>query len=905
MAKIQINGTTYEVRPGRNLLQTCIGLGFDIPYFCYHPALGSVGACRLCAVKKFANPDDKKGKIVMSCMEPIADGLIISVDHPEVIEFRAAVIEGLMTNHPHDCPVCDEGGECHLQDMTTMAGHNYRKFIFNKRTYKNQNLGPFIQHEMNRCIQCYRCVRFYKDYAGGKDLNVFGTANHVYFGRDQEGTLESEFSGNLVEVCPTGVFTDKTLKSHFTRKWDMTHSPSVCVHCSLGCNTILSERYGTVRRTMSRYNSSINGYFLCDRGRFGYEFLNDPRRIRKIMVRSSKNSNPQEVESLAQIDLFSGPEGTSRIMGIGSPRASLESNYVLSAFVGEENFFHGISGKEHALVKKALQMLESSNARIPSLKEAEKYDSVILLGEDVTNTAPMLALSIRQAVRNKSIAMAEKRGIPGWNDAAVRVLNHETRSPVFIASPYSTRLDDIAEGTWQSAPDDIARLGFEIASAVHSDAPSIPLPGKLLQETAGRIAEALLGAENPLIVTGISLGSMAILEAAENLVTALSLRGKKPGLVVVLPESNSAGLGITEGNHLDGALETISNKQIDTLVILENDLFRRIGTEQAGRFFEKCRKVIVVDHTMHETAKRADVLLPAAPYAESAGTLINNEGRAQRYYPAMPIQGSLKESWNWITELMKMTGRDREFAWKSFDQIVASLANRYPLLSGIKENMPDAGFRFFNEKIARQTLRFSGRTAITANVSVSEQQPPNDPDSPLNFSMEGYKGFPPPSLNPYYWSPGWNSPQAINKYLEEPDGAMKSEESGVLIFPKAGNTGSAFRTNIPGPFTERPGELFFTPLHRIFGSEELSSNGKAIMERIQKPFVLLNKKEAEKLNIIENVNYKVNLDQVSVDVVISTDDHVPDGVAGLSLLFPGMPFVNAPGWGKIVPARSV
>src|SRR5512138_2359 len=251
MVKIQIDRTWYEAKPGKNLLETCLALGIYVPHFCYHAALGSVGACRLCAVKKFRNPDDHKGRIIMSCMEPVAEGLIVSVNDPDAAAFRAAVIEGLMTNHPHDCPVCDEGGECHLQDMTVMTGHTYRRFEFKKRTYKNQDLGPFLNHEMNRCIQCYRCVRFYTDYAGGDDLAVLGSHDHIYFGRHQEGPLESEFSGNLAEVCPTGVFTDKTHKEHYTRKWDLTNAPSVCIHCGAGCNTIASERYGGLRRIMS------------------------------------------------------------------------------------------------------------------------------------------------------------------------------------------------------------------------------------------------------------------------------------------------------------------------------------------------------------------------------------------------------------------------------------------------------------------------------------------------------------------------------------------------------------------------------------------------------------------------------------------------------------------------------
>ena len=370
MVKIRIDGKYYEVKPEKNLLETCLALGIDIPHFCFHPALGSVGACRLCAVKKFRDKDDTKGRIVMSCMEPVTEGLIVSVDDPEAKAFRASVIESLMTNHPHDCPVCDEGGECHLQDMTIMTGHNYRRFDFPKRTYNNQELGPFISHEMNRCIQCYRCVRFYRDYAGGKDLNVFSSRNHVYFGRHEDGTLENEFSGNLVEVCPTGVFTDKTLKNHFTRKWDLTNAPSVCVHCSVGCNTIVSERYGSIRRIMSRYNGAVNGYFICDRGRFGYEFVNDEKRIKTVLIRPDKEKKAEYVDNNTLLkSLPSILSKNNKIAGIGSPGASLESNYALMSLVGIENFSHGISKKEYRLTKIILDYLQSCSH---SLIEADR-----------------------------------------------------------------------------------------------------------------------------------------------------------------------------------------------------------------------------------------------------------------------------------------------------------------------------------------------------------------------------------------------------------------------------------------------------------------------------------------------------------------------------------------------------
>jgi NADH-quinone oxidoreductase subunit G len=203
MAKIYIDNEVYEVKDGRNLLETCLSLGFNLPYFCWHPAMHSVGACRQCAVKQFKDEKDTRGKIVMSCMTPVSEGMRISVDDPEAVTFRRSIIEWLMLNHPHDCPVCDEGGECHLQDMTVMAGHNYRTTRFPKRTFKNQYLGPFINHEMNRCIACYRCVRFYCEYAQGRDFNVFASHDHVYFGRYEDGVLESDETALHAEMGPS------------------------------------------------------------------------------------------------------------------------------------------------------------------------------------------------------------------------------------------------------------------------------------------------------------------------------------------------------------------------------------------------------------------------------------------------------------------------------------------------------------------------------------------------------------------------------------------------------------------------------------------------------------------------------------------------------------------------------
>ena len=197
---------------------------------------------------------------------------------------------------------------------------------------------------MNRCIQCQRCVRFYREYAGGHDLNAFHLRDSIYYGRHEDGILESEFSGNLVEICPTGVFTDATLKRHYTRKWDLQMAPSICVHCGLGCNTTVGERYGTLRRIVNRYNHEVNGYFLCDRGRFGYEFVESSLRIRHPLLNGKAATKTRGAGTLRRILR----EGNA--IGIGSPRASLEANFALRTLVGPDRFFAGVLGRRLAAV---------------------------------------------------------------------------------------------------------------------------------------------------------------------------------------------------------------------------------------------------------------------------------------------------------------------------------------------------------------------------------------------------------------------------------------------------------------------------------------------------------------------------------------------------------------------------
>lgn len=901
MATIYVENQPYQIEDGHNLLHSCLSLGFNLPYFCWHPALGSVGACRQCAVKQFKDEQDAQGKLVMACMTPASDGARISIEDQQAREFRAGVIEWLMVNHPHDCPVCDEGGECHLQDMTVMTGHDYRRFRFKKRTYRNQYLGPFINHEMNRCIQCYRCVRFYRDYAGGRDLDVFAAHDHVYFGRHEEGVLENEFSGNLVEVCPTGVFTDKTLKEHYTRKWDLQTAPSVCAHCGVGCNTIPGERYGELRRILNRYHQDVNGYFLCDRGRFGYEFVNSPRRIRKPLLRVDEHSAAEVVSGEAALrhaaKLLSGS-----VIGVGSPRASLEANFALRALVGAENFYAGMSERDSRLVSLALKILREGQARSPSLRDVEMSDAVLALGEDVTNVAPMLALALRQSARRRPMKITEKLKIPEWDDAAVREAVQDTKGPVFIAAPGGGALDDVAAQTYHAAPDDIARLGFAVAHALDANAPPVADLSDDARAFADSVAQALREAERPLVVSGLGCGSEAVMRAAANVAWALRATGRAAGLCFTMPECNSLGAAILcDGG--DGSVEAVfkavEKKAADAVIILENDLYRRADALPVGALLSAAGHVIVIDHLVNAMTPKAEVVLPAATFAEGDGTLVNNEGRAQRFYQVFATEGEVRESWRWLRDLMIAVGHRQAATWRNLDDITAAMAREITAFEPVLKIAPPASFRIVGEKIPRQPHRYSGRTAMLANITVHEPKPPDDPDSPLAFSMEGYEGQPPPPLITRFWSPGWNSVQALNKFQSEIGGPLRGGDPGRRLIEPAQEARTPYFNGPPAAFRRREGEWLVTPLYHIFGSEELSAMSPGVVERSPRPYLALNPDDAAARRVSEGEEVELVLDGAVYRLRVRFHPALPRGVAGLPAGLPELPWAALPGWGRI------
>ena len=619
MPKLIIDDRDIEVAPKTLVIEAAAQLGIMIPRFCYHPALGSVGACRVCAVKFLDGP--LKG-IQMSCMVEAQDGMVVSTTDAEAADFRKHIIEWLMLNHPHDCPVCDEGGHCLLQDMTVSGGHGIRRYAGRKRTYTDQYLGPLIQHEMNRCIHCYRCARYYQEFSGYRDLGVMRNANRTYFGRFQDGILESPFTGNLSDICPTGVYTDKPSR-FFGRRWDYQRNPSLCINCSLGCHTVASIRYREVKRQEARFSEVVNGHFICDRGRYGFFYATLESRVRHASIDGETVSYERALQAaIAKLAKTSRDSGSSAIAAVGSARSSLETQAMLKHLCRLGGWRNPVYFRDPATaskVKTAIARLEPELA--VSLRELEGADYILCVGADPTSEAPMLAMAMRQAQRN-----------------GARVVVMDPR-PVSLALDF----DHLAAGA-----DEMsglvglfikAAVDRETAASFGKDAADFfdKLPD--LDRVAGHPADFFAAAvsdlkksRRPVIVCGTDIVPVQVPGMAADLALLLRAADKKAGLFYLLPGANAFGAGLLSDDEtsLPGIIEAIENGDVRSLVLVESDpFFNCADRNRLARALDRLDLLIVLDYLDSESAQKAHIILPSTTLYEADGIFVNQEGRAQ------------------------------------------------------------------------------------------------------------------------------------------------------------------------------------------------------------------------------------------------------------------------------------
>ncbi len=619
MPTLTIDHRSIAVPGGTKVITAAERLGIMIPRFCFHPALGAVGACRVCAVKFVEGP--VKG-IEMSCMVDAADGMVVATDDPEAVDFRRHVIEFLMLNHPHDCPVCDEGGHCLLQDLTVSGNHGIRRYRGDKRTHRNQYLGPFVAHEMNRCIQCYRCVRLYREYLGGKDLGVMGIGSRVYFGRQKEGPLASPFAGNLIDICPTGVFTDRPSR-HKGRHWDFERTPGICTHCALGCNITISARYREVVRREARLNEEINGYFICDRGRYGYAYGNAEERPRQGIIRGQAADNEETVARMAaELAAVVNNHGPEAVAVVGTCRSSLETLGAMTALCRQQGYFGPVLYESQPTadnLKRAAARF--SMERIVNVKQLSQADFILCVGADPLNEAPMLAPTLRKAVKNGArLAVMDPRPIElpcefdpiraAPHDLAVRLaglLQASIRQELIDRLPPAAALFDAMEG-------------------VDID------PGRIDAEQDAAVVQALKESPRPVILCGTQICDAATIDLAAHGVYLLTAAGKNAGLFYLFPQANSlaAGRWFPEAGDLDTLVDAMETGRIKALITVECDPWsegcRRGPLEKA---LEALDLIAGMDAVQSPWVSKCHLFLPTATVDEGGGLFINAHGTAQ------------------------------------------------------------------------------------------------------------------------------------------------------------------------------------------------------------------------------------------------------------------------------------
>jgi NADH-quinone oxidoreductase subunit G len=530
--------------------------------------------------------------------------MVVSTTDAEAVDFRRQVIEWLMLHHPHDCPVCDEGGHCLLQDLTVAGGHSRRRYRGLKRTYHNQDLGPLVQHEMNRCIQCYRCSRYYQEFTGYRDLGVMGIGNRVYFGRSVSGVLENPFAGNLIDICPTGVYTDKPSRT-IGRRWDYERRASVCLHCSLGCNLTASARYRQIVRHEARPNLEVNGHFICDRGRYGYAYARAVNRPRQALASGTPGRMADILAAAREMIVQTAAQyGPGSVAVAASARSSLET----LARVKQACREHGWRGPAVApTLRQALNLKTAVGCLKPELAVsmaavAQAHD-VLVVGADPLNEAPMLVLALRQVQRRGGrVTVVDPRAVQLPFD-----FDHWAVHPSELAAVMQGLIQEIG-GRQATAP----------VVSVDIDIPAL--------------ARRLNGSPRPVVVCGTDILTPGEIALAADLAGTLCRHPIVAGLFTILAGANAFAAALINEDPLaiEQVLTGIEEGHIRVLLAVEADLWP--GFADRARLMAALKRLahlVVLDYMDTPLNGAAAYFLPTQPIYECGGHWINQEGRLQ------------------------------------------------------------------------------------------------------------------------------------------------------------------------------------------------------------------------------------------------------------------------------------
>ncbi len=601
MPTLTIDGNEVTVEPGTTVLQACEAQGIEVPRFCYHERLAIAGNCRMCLVEM-----EKAPKLIASCAQPVGDGMVIRTNTPAVKKAREGVMELLLINHPLDCPICDQGGECDLQDQAMAYGTGASRFGEAKRAVANKFLGPLVKATMTRCIHCTRCVRFLDDVAGVEEMGGLYRGERTEIGTFVGQALSSELSGNLIDLCPVGALTSKPYAFH-ARPWELRPTESIDVHDAMGSNIRVDARGREILRVLPRLNEEVNEEWISDKTRFANDGLKRQRLDRPYVRRDGRLQPASWDQAFAAIAArLDGLEG-ARIAALAGDLACAESLTALKDLMAALGSPHLDCRQDGAKLGGGVRAGWLFNTTIAGIEEA---DACLLIGSNPRLEAPVLNARLRKR----------------WLAGGFQIFN----------------LGAAADRTYRTL-----ELG--------SDA-------RLLDRIAGgehEVAKALSAAQRPMLILGQQALNRAdgdaILAAARAIAERCGLVGEGWNGFNVLHTAAArvAGLDLgllpgPEGRDTAGILAGAAEGELDFIYLLGAD---EIDTKVLGEAF-----VVYQGHHGDSGAQRADVVLPGAAYTEKGGTWVNTEGRVQRGQRAVFPPGEAREDWTVLRALSEVLG---------------------------------------------------------------------------------------------------------------------------------------------------------------------------------------------------------------------------------------------------------
>ncbi|XJC76378.1 NADH-quinone oxidoreductase subunit NuoG [Delftia tsuruhatensis] len=627
MVEIELDGKKVEVAEGCMVMHAAEKAGTYIPHFCYHKKLSIAANCRMCLVDV-----EKAPKPMPACATPVTQGMIVRTKSEKAIKAQQSVMEFLLINHPLDCPICDQGGECQLQDLAVGYGSSASRYEEEKRVVFHKDVGPLISmQEMSRCIHCTRCVRFGQEVSGVMELGMINRGEHSEITTVVGDTVDSELSGNMIDICPVGALTSKPFR-YSARTWELSRRKSVSPHDSTGANLIVQVKNHKVLRVVPFENEEVNECWIADRDRFSYEALNSDERLTRPMLKQGGEWKEVDWQTALEyvangLRQIKNDHGASAIGALVSPHSTLEELFLAGKLVrglGSENIDHRLRNAEFT----AAQGVQWLGTPIASLS---KLQGVLVLGSNLRKDHPLFAQRIRQAAKQGCTVLAINERVYDW------------------AMPVTASI--VAAPDWAQALADVA------AAVAQEKGVAAPVAAADVHAEAQAIATALLRGERKAILLG---NAAAHHSQASTLLSLANWIAEQTGASVgyLTEAANTVGAqwvgaqpaasGLNAGQMLAGGLKAV-------LLLNNEPVFDSAAGARAAEALGKAEMVVTLS-PFKANMEFSDVLLPIAPFTETSGSFVNAEGRLQSFHAVVKPLAEARPGWKVLRVLANLLG---------------------------------------------------------------------------------------------------------------------------------------------------------------------------------------------------------------------------------------------------------